>query len=224
MLNLLDTYLIAIALAYLIGSIPFGFLTAKFFRGIDIRQHGSMNIGATNVARVLGKSFGCLVLLLDCLKGLLPTLLLYELLDPFNAVLHPEPANLRVACGIAAIVGHMFPCWLKFRGGKGVATALGVAAVLSWQATLVAAVIFATVFAASRIVSLSSMLAAISYAAVHFWLTAEPFSAANWSQTAFSLAIPALIIVRHKTNIARLWRHEEAKFGSDAHGNDQSTT
>jgi glycerol-3-phosphate acyltransferase PlsY len=199
--------------AYLIGSLPFGYLTAKFAAGIDIREHGSKNIGATNVTRVLGKRLGLLVLLLDALKGLLPAWLLAEL---FRSLTNdsPEWLHVRVACGVATIVGHMFPCWLKFRGGKGVATALGVAGILSWEATLAAMLIFFVAFTVSRIVSLSSMLAAIGYAATHLWITEVPLSTNEWSLTAFSVAVPALIVIRHRSNIVRLWRGEEPRFGA----------
>jgi glycerol-3-phosphate acyltransferase PlsY len=206
---------IVVFLAYLIGSLPFGFLTARFAAGIDIREHGSKNIGATNVTRMLGKKLGLLVLLLDCLKGLLPAWLLAELFQSLTGdsanVLH---IRVDVACGVATVVGHMFPCWLKFRGGKGVATALGVAGILSWQATLAAMVIFFVAFSFSRIVSLSSMLAAGGYAAAHLSMAKAPFSTVEWSLTAFSLAVPALIVIRHRTNIVRLWRGEEPRFGA----------
>ncbi|MBT4864259.1 MAG: glycerol-3-phosphate 1-O-acyltransferase PlsY [Planctomycetaceae bacterium] len=204
---------IVIFLAYVIGSLPFGYLTARFAAGIDIRQHGSKNIGATNVARVLGKKLGLLVLLLDCLKGLLPAWLLAELFRSLTGD-SADALHIRVACGVATVVGHMFPCWLKFRGGKGVATALGVAGILSWQATLAAMAIFFVTFSVSRIVSLSSMLAASGYAAAHLLLTKAPFSTAEWSLTAFSLTVPALIVIRHRTNIVRLWRGEEPRFGA----------
>ncbi|MFN8453045.1 MAG: glycerol-3-phosphate 1-O-acyltransferase PlsY, partial [Anaerolineae bacterium] len=143
--------------AYLAGSIPFSLLIARWAGGIDLRQHGSGNVGATNVARTLGYKWGAVALLLDALKGLLPTWGLPLLF--YGAGSRHAP----VAAGLAAIVGHMFPCWLGFRGGKGVATALGVVAVLSWQATLAAFVAFAAVFAVSRIVSLSSIVAAVTF-------------------------------------------------------------
>ncbi len=114
---------VAFVAAYLVGSLPFGLLIGRYVAGVDIRQAGSGNIGATNVARVLGKRLGLIVLILDCLKGALPTAILPGLLsDSAGFRLH-----LAVVSGTAAILGHMFPCWLKFRGGKGVATALGVA-------------------------------------------------------------------------------------------------
>ena len=203
--------LVVCVAAYAIGSLPFGYLTAKIVGRKDIRQHGSGNIGATNVGRVLGAKWGALVLLLDCLKGLLPVLLLPRLVCTAEG---SQCSHLDVACGVATIVGHMFPCWLGLRGGKGVATALGVVAVLAhWEATLAAIAVFAVCFLAFRIVSLSSMLAAVAFAACQMAMMGpHAFSAERWSLTAFSLAIPVLIIFRHRANVSRLLRGEEPRF------------
>jgi glycerol-3-phosphate acyltransferase PlsY len=202
--------LLATLAAYLIGSLPFGFLTARLVAGIDIRKAGSGNIGATNVARVLGAKWGALVLVLDLLKGLLPVLLLpYAVLSAD----HPDFLHVQVGCGLATIVGHMFPCWLGFRGGKGVATALGVILVLAWQATVVAFATFAVTFLIWRIVSLSSMLAAVAFAAAQMWLLLPaPFAGRTWSLAAFSLLVPALILYRHRSNFVRLLRGQEPRF------------
>jgi len=193
--------------AYLAGSIPFSLLIARWVGGIDLRQHGSGNVGATNVARTLGFKWGLVALLLDALKGLLPTwglpLLFFKTGNTHAAV----------AAGLAAIIGHMFPCWLGFKGGKGVATALGVVTILSWQATLAAFVVFALTFAVSRIVSLSSILAALAFAIAEMVLLwPDAFSTENWSRGAFALAVPPLIIFRHRSNIVRLLKGEEPRF------------
>lgn len=201
--------LAAVTLAYAVGSIPFGYLIARFIKGIDIRQHGSGNIGATNVGRVLGAKWGILALLLDLFKALLPTWLLPLLLvsDPVWS------GHAAVACGVAAIIGHMYPCWLWLRGGKGVASALGVVAYLSPIPTLIAFGFFLLSFLIWRIVSLSSILAAIVFAVAHFVLHYNQlWSSAHWSLTLFSLAVPTLIIVRHRTNLIRLWRGEEPRY------------
>lgn len=198
---------LGLAAAYLIGSIPFGLMIGKLVAGIDIREAGSGNIGATNVGRVLGARWGIAALILDGMKGLLPTLLLPRLLGQV------EPIHLTVGCGIFTIVGHMFPCWLKFRGGKGVATALGVIVILSPIATLGALVIFAATFWWRRIVALSSILAAIAFAICQiFLMLPTPFSPENWSLAAFSLLAPLLIVVRHRSNIQRLLRGEEKQY------------
>jgi glycerol-3-phosphate acyltransferase PlsY len=193
--------------AYLAGSIPFSLLLARWVGGIDLRQHGSGNVGATNVARTLGYKWGVVALLLDALKGLLPT---WGLPLLFFGAGHPHAP---VAAGVVAIIGHMFPCWLGFRGGKGVATALGVVIVLSWPATLAAFAAFAVTFAATRIVSLSSILASVTFAiAEMIVLWPAPFSSTHWSRGVFALAVPALIIWRHRSNIGRLRRGEEPKL------------
>ncbi len=202
---------ITLLAAYFVGSLPFGYLVARSSAGLDIRKAGSGNIGATNVARLLGAKLGLFVLVLDCLKGLLPVWLLpnlFRLLAEGN----PETAHLQVGSGVAAIVGHIFPCWLRFRGGKGVATSLGVVIVLSWPATLSALVVFLLVFALSRLVALASMLAAVGFAVSHLLFQTAPFSEPNWSLSAFSLAVPLLIILRHRTNLSQIFRGDEPRF------------
>ena len=206
--------LLAIVAAYAVGSIPFGWLIARLAKGVDIRTVGSGNIGATNVARSIGKSWGILVLLLDALKGLLPTYLFPLLVLASSA---PELARVRVFCGLAAIVGHMFPCWLGFRGGKGVATALGVVVVIAPMASGIAAAVFAAMMVLFQIVSLSSMVAAVSFAAAVMWrLWPTPFSSESWALAGFSIAIPVLIVLRHRANLGRLLRGEEPRFGRPA--------
>ena len=200
--------LIAVA-SYLIGSIPFGWLITRWVAGVDLRTLGSGNIGATNASRVLGKAWGIVVLLLDALKGLLPTLLAPLVFSvPSEDALHA-----RVLAGVCAILGHTFPVWLRFRGGKGVATALGVASVLSPLGTLTAFVAFVVVMLTARIVSLASIVAAVAFAAYqHFAMQPAPWSTATWSLATFSVAVPALIILRHRANILRLLRGEEARW------------
>lgn len=203
-----------IAFAYLVGTVPFGFLAGRFVGKIDIRQHGSGNIGATNVGRVLGGKWGMLVFVLDFLKGLVPVALLSRV------IIGTESADLlhwQVAAGIATILGHMFPCWLGFRGGKGVATALGVVAYLAPWPTSAAVLIFGLSFAIWRIVSLASILASIAFALcqiaiVLVWPALLPYE--HWSLTVFSLLVPALIIGRHRSNISRIMRGEEKKYRS----------
>jgi acyl phosphate:glycerol-3-phosphate acyltransferase len=202
--------LAAFLLAYLVGSLPFGLIVAGLFGGLDIRKHGSGNIGATNVARVLGAKYGIIVLALDCLKGEAPTAFLpMLLLEPGD----PRHPHLAVLSGVAAILGHMFPCWLGFRGGKGVATALGVAVVLAPVPSIVALAVFAVCFAATRIVSLSSIIGACAFCGLELWrLMPAPFAESTWSLAAFSTVVPILIIVRHRTNLARLVRGTEPRF------------
>jgi glycerol-3-phosphate acyltransferase PlsY len=212
--------LIAAGLAYLIGSLPFGYLTARLVRGIDIRQHGSGNIGATNVGRVLSNRWGLFVLMLDLLKGLLPVWLLPLWLAAESTTTR---AHVEVAAGVMTIVGHMAPCWLSFRGGKGVATALGVVLYLAPLASLISAGAFAAMFAASRIVSLSSIAACVVFATAELiWLRPNAFTDSKWSLAVFSLAVPLLIIVRHRSNIGRLLRGEEPRYRSGAETQDKA--
>jgi glycerol-3-phosphate acyltransferase PlsY len=200
---------IALLIAYLVGSLPFGFLIARYVAGVDIRKSGSGNIGATNVARVLGKKLGIAVLVLDCLKGALPTLILPPVLTDSAAF----RLHLAVLSGTAAILGHMFPCWLKFRGGKGVATALGVALALAPLSTAAAFVMFVLCVALTRIVSLGSILAACTFCGVELWqLKPNPFGDETWSLATFSTLVPLLIILRHRSNLARLLRGTEPRF------------
>jgi len=196
--------------SYLAGSIPFGLVTAKLVAGTDIRKVGSGNIGATNVARTLGAKWGIVVLFLDALKGLLPVLFIPAL---FVSPDSPDFDHARVLSGVATILGHMFPIWLGFRGGKGVATSLGVILVLGPWSTLAAVVAFALTFFFSRIVALSSVIAAIAFGVAQFvQLGAAAFTREKWSLTVFSIAVPLLIIVRHRSNLGRITRGEEKKF------------
>jgi len=214
--------------SYLAGSIPVGLLFAKLVKGIDIRDAGSGNIGATNIGRVLGAKWGLLVLLFDALKGFLPvycfTLLYWESQDSLTE-------HAKVLSGVCAIVGHMFPVWLKFRGGKGVATTLGVLLAVAPWGLLVAFAFFAISFVCFRIVSVSSMSAAIAFGFFQIYqisrLTSQPFDEQHWSLTAFSLLVPLLIIVRHRSNIVRISRGEEEQFqfrSTDKKNEDSEST
>lgn len=202
--------LIAVLTAYLAGSIPFGLLVARMVAGIDIRTQGSGNIGATNVGRLLGAKWGVTVLLLDALKGLLPVWLIPMALagdDPARLIL------LRVLAGVATILGHMFPCWLGFKGGKGVATSLGVVVMIAPVASLAALAGFIVGMLLSRIVSLSSIVASIAFAVCQMLrLDVDPLVPAQLPVILFSLAVPLLIIARHWSNIGRLLRGEEKRF------------
>ncbi len=199
-------YLLSAGAAYLIGSIPCSLLLAKGVKGIDLRQHGSGNVGATNVARTMGWNWGAVALLLDALKGLLPVLLL-----PRAIAMATEAASHQaVLCGLAAVIGHTAPVWLKFKGGKGVATGLGVAALLAPWATLIAFIVFAVSFAARRIVSLGSILAAVTFSVTVLAMSwPKPFASDRWSLSLFAIAVPGMIILRHASNIGRLIRGEE---------------
>ena len=194
--------------AYLIGSLPFGLLLGKWLRGVDIRTLGSGNIGATNAGRLLGKKIGTGVLLLDVCKGLLPTAAAVVLREPDWPLATGWPAVV----GLAAVLGHVFPVYLGFKGGKGVATALGVAIVLGPVAIVVALATFVVVTAVSGYVALGSMTAALAYAATQAVRRgSDLFAADAWPLAAFTFGVPVLIIWAHRSNIRRLLDGTEGK-------------
>ncbi len=214
---------LAIAVAFLCGSIPFGFLIGRM-RGVDIREHGSRNIGATNVGRVLGRRIGLLCFVLDALKGLVPTALagiMNNVAGNPIAAIEPSLQWLWLATAAAALLGHMFPPWLRFKGGKGVATGfgalLGIYPGLTFAA-VAALVTWLLLLGLFRYVSLASMLAALvipTFVAAHAAL-AEGGSdgvRAALPMILATAAIAALVVYRHRSNIARLRRGEEPKVG-----------
>ncbi len=189
-------------LAYLLGSIPTGFLVAKA-KGIDIRKVGSGNIGATNAFRILGKPAGAFVLLFDALKGFCSVAVLVPLLTH-----GPEgpPENIQLLAGIFTVIGHNYTCWLKFKGGKGIATSAGV--LLAWMPAVLG-IIFAVwlvVFLASRYVSLASIAAAAALP------IAAKLLGYQGGKFAVALVLGALAIYKHKANIQRLLNGTESRF------------
>lgn len=197
--------------AYLIGAIPFGYLVARA-RGIDIFAHGSGNIGATNVARVLGKRLGVLVFLLDFAKGagpVLAALALKKCLDSEEAPWLLAGA-LEVGAGLAAFLGHLFPIYLRFKGGKGVATGAGVVCVLFPLPALGAVTVWVVMLLATRYVSLASLAAAL--ALVLLQLASAPRLEVDDPKTLFCVLAAALVVVRHRGNIARLWHGTETRI------------
>jgi acyl-phosphate glycerol 3-phosphate acyltransferase len=205
MTGTLSLALVAIA-SYLVGAVPFGFLVARS-RGVDILSHGSGNIGATNVGRILGRKYGVLVFLLDFAKGALPVLIA----GTFATA--DLPAEwLQVTAGIAAFLGHLFPVYLRFRGGKGVATGAGVVAVLAPGPTAGALLAWVTIVAASRYVSLASLLAAAVLCALRLALTLEPLTGPKGVVTVFCFVAAALVAARHRANIGRLLHGNENRL------------
>ena len=204
-------WLISISLAYLLGSIPFGYLLVRAFRHEDIRATGSGNIGATNVARSGAKGLAIATLLLDLAKGAASVLLAF--LIARNAALTRQQAfDLATLTAAAAVAGHVFPVWLSFRGGKGVATALGVFLVLVPRATLAAAAVFLLAFALTRYVSLASILSAAAFPFFAFDFVTNRTAAVLFG----FLFIPILVIAKHHTNIRRLLTGTESRFGRTA--------
>jgi len=199
--------IITLVFCYLLGSIPFGYLLVKIFRGEDVRLSGSGNIGATNVSRK-SPALGVLTLILDALKGVVAVMLAARLQPTFDRP--PDYRALSLAA-LFAVVGHMFPVWLKLRGGKGVATGLGSFIVLAPKAVLIAAIVFILVVLISRFISLGSIIA-VSAFPIAAWLLRE-YGNAPVSLLYMTLA-SLLIIVKHHKNIRRLLSGTENRFGA----------
>ena len=183
----------ALLASYLAGSIPFGLLVARAASGKDVRAVGSGNIGATNVARAAGRTAAAVTLFLDALKAFLPAVIAQRTL--------PEPWGAAV-CGIAAVLGHCFPVWLRFRGGKGVATGLGVALALAPLSAACGALVWVVCYKLLRISSVGSLTGA-AVALLVAVATAPP-----WSVAALA-GVAAIVLVRHRSNLQRLLRHPE---------------
>jgi len=192
-------WIIATLVAYLLGSIPFGYLLMRVFRNEDVRATGSGNIGATNVARIGGKGLGIATLLLDLGKASAAVLI----------ARHFYTYDIAAAAAIAAILGHVFPVWLGFRGGKGVASALGVFLALTPAAALSVLGVFILIFVLTRYVSLASIIASVSFPFFAFYFVPQRSAIVI---TCF-LFVPALIIVKHHQNIRRLFAGTESRFG-----------
>lgn len=198
-----------LVLAYLLGSLPTGYAIAKLVQGIDIREHGSGNTGATNVFRVVGKKAGTTVLVIDLLKGLTAVLLARFVLTQLNDGLTLS-TWVQTLAGLLAILGHSRSIWLNFTGGKSAATGLGVLLALAWPVGLGTAAVFGLVFGVSRTVSLGSISAATAAPLLMFF-TAQPLP--------FILLVlfgGIYVIIRHRSNISRLLAGTEPKLGNNA--------
>lgn len=198
----------AAVVSYLAGAIPFGWLTARFVKGVDLRQQGSGNIGATNAARVLGTAWFAPIFALDFLKGFAPT----AWLAPWVAAKWPCPVcpdarpALMAACGVAALAGHLFPVYLGFKGGKGVATGAGVVFALNWIAGLAALGLWIVLFFATRYVSLASVIAALALPVAQFIVAPD-----QTIRLVLFAAIAAVVVWRHTSNLRRIVRGEEPR-------------
>lgn len=217
-------------LAFLCGSIPFGLFIAKA-KGIDIRKHGSGNIGATNVFRIVGKKYGLGCLLLDALKGFIPTIIgislirfvgmknpmMISALDPFSAEFPMLKAQIfQVFTGLCSVLGHNYSPWVGFKGGKGIATSAGVLIALMPAAVVILALIFIAVLLATRYVAVASMVAAATLPPLTLWGSwfHGKIQDGTWNKPLFffSLLIAILAIWKHRTNISRLRDGTESRF------------
>lgn len=191
---------------YFTGSIPFGYIIAKFVAKEDIRKQGSGNIGGTNVSRILGFKWGLLTVLLDALKAIVPLLVLK------NILLTDSIPDRYVICavGISIIIGHVFPVFLNFRGGKGVATFVGVIVALLPLETLVFLLCFVVLLSVTRYMSIASMVSVSIFPVII--IIFNGFNPGSLPYIVFSIFLMVMIIARHKANIIRLMNHEEPKF------------
>lgn len=205
-----------LVLSYLIGSIPFSFLVVRLFAGADIREHGSRNVGATNVARTFGKLPGLMALLLDLVKGYGAVMVARWITAlpqwPLAATPDGSPLHSRAfwiaLCGLLAVLAHMFPLWLGFHGGKGVATGTGVFLAIDPLALAAGALVFLIVLLATRFVSLASIVSSASIPVFLRFLTHQTF----WT-IAVSVVIATAIVLKHHSNIARLAQRQERRMG-----------
>ena len=202
-------YLIVGVVAYLLGSIPFGLILVRIFRKQDIRQQGSGNIGATNVIRSGGKGLGAVTFLLDAAKGYVAVLLAWQVGLHVHQMQF-QTQNLAATAAVCALVGHVYPLWLGFKGGKGVATGFGVFLGITATAALVALAAFIVIFALSRYVSLASIIAAIAFPVAALLLPHEPLTP---FMIAVVILLPLIVIAKHHANIRRLLAGTEYRFG-----------
>ena len=198
--------LTAFLLAYLLGSIPTAVWTGKYFHGVDVREHGSGNAGATNTIRVLGWKTGIPVLIVDLAKGWLAAMLplFFKLAPPDSALL----TNLQIMTGLTAIVGHIFPVFAGFRGGKGVATVFGVLLAIHPGVTLICFGVFLVILILTGIVSVSSMSAGIAFPVFLFTI----FDTPSLIFKIFSVVVALALLITHRNNIRRLMKGEEKKL------------
>jgi glycerol-3-phosphate acyltransferase PlsY len=196
---------ILVILAYLIGSIPTSVWVSKSVFNIDIRNYGSGNAGATNTFRVLGSKWGSFVMLVDVTKGVIATSL--YILIPYYMSHELARTNFMIILGLAAVVGHIFPIWAEFKGGKGVATILGMAIAIQPIVAALCLVVFALTLITTRFVSLSSMLAGVAFMVLILFI----FNEQEPMYRAFAIIVALMVIITHQKNIGRLLKGTESK-------------
>lgn len=201
--------LLLIIIAYMVGSIPTAVWVSKYFFGIDIREYGSGNAGATNTFRVLGAQWGSFVMAVDMLKGLLAALL-YLLLPVYSGSgldIEMHRTNFQIGLGMAAVLGHIFPLWANFKGGKGVATLFGMVLGIQPMVAVYCVAIFLVVLYLTRFVSLSSILASIAFPVFILIIFKDPVPLYK----VFAVAVALLVVLTHQKNINKLLNGNESK-------------
>lgn len=201
--------IIIFVIAYLLGSIPFGLLVGKFFKKTDIRQFGSGSIGATNVVRVIDRKCGAIVLFLDALKGILAVLIARFYFGLYGDL-------IPVTAGAIAVLGHMFPVWLKFKGGKGVATTIGVLFALDWRLAVVLLLVWGIIFKLSKISALAGLLSIMVATLLSTFIS-------SFEVMTMCTVLCVLIVAKHKDNIARMIKGKENKFDSSTKKDSKKT-
>jgi glycerol-3-phosphate acyltransferase PlsY len=204
---------LALLTGYALGSIPFGLILTRAAGLGDVRDIGSGNIGATNVLRTGNKPLAAATLLLDALKGTVAVMIVYDLSLRFGSHIPDALTSSRIA-GLGALLGHIFPVWLRFQGGKGVATFIGVLVGTVWEAALVFAVVWAGVAVSTRYSSLAALCA--TGGVIVLFLVAPWVGLARWAGLPCVLAMAALIVFKHQANIRRLLEGRENKIGASS--------
>lgn len=200
------TEIVFILLAYLIGSIPTAVWVSKSIFGIDIRDYGSGNAGATNTFRILGSKWGSLVMLVDVTKGIIATSL--YIFIPFYLTHELARTNFMIALGMVAVLGHIFPVWANFRGGKGVATLLGMTLAIQPIVALICLVVFLISLLSTRFVSLSSILAAVAFMILILFI----FNEKETLYRIFAMIVAMMVVITHHKNISRMYKGTETKL------------
>ena len=201
------TYIIVIVLAYLLGSVIFSVLISKKMAGFDVREKGSGNAGSTNVLRTVGKKAAALTLVCDCLKGVFAVLIA---VIAGKIATNTDGSLLVQLAGLAVVLGHTFPIFFGFKGGKGVATSLGVLLIINWQIGLICLVFALTVMALSRIVSLGSIAAAVLFPVLTIFIHSHYIVSGNY--IVFGILLGAFVIFNHRANVKRLLAGTENKL------------
>ena len=196
---------ILVIIAYLIGSIPTSVWVSKYVFDIDIRNYGSGNAGATNTFRVLGAKWGSFVMLVDVSKGVLATSL--YILTPFYLTDELARTNFMIILGMTSVIGHIFPIWAEFRGGKGVATILGMAIAIQPLVAVLCLVVFALTLITTRFVSLSSMLAGVAFMVLILFI----FNERETLYRLFAIIVALMVVITHQKNISRILKGTESK-------------